>query len=225
MNQVFYERSYPGEIARPSVEMIKGPGGKFLMAATSWGNKEVLKEISQSFSESLTAGMTDREATSPFIHLPTLSPLANGLRGATILANEKAYKNCNSNAYSSACEALVLAFDGPEMAWVQIGQPHLLLVRGGHLVPLEVGIDLGMDYGMPAPLPSRLLGINPDLDVVVKSAVIKPDDKMIMLARSTIPSDFFTQDLSQGSQEILAKLFEVAVNEDGRQPFWISVID
>ena len=175
------------------------------MAATSWGNKEVLKEISQSFSESLTAGMTDREATSPFIHLPTLSPLANGLRGATILANEKAYKNCNSNAYSSACEALVLAFDGPEMAWVQIGQPHLLLVRGGHLVPLEVG--------------------NPDLDVVVKSAVIKPDDKMIMLARSTIPSDFFTQDLSQSSQEILAKLFEVAVNEDGRQPFWISVID
>src|ERR1700683_5490524 len=102
MSRLFLEKTYPGEAPRPSVELTVWENDNFIMAATPWGNKDALKDISDSYREFLTASMADREATSPFARLPTLSPLANTLRGATIYANEKACRTCNQDAFTSA---------------------------------------------------------------------------------------------------------------------------
>jgi hypothetical protein len=206
--------------------MIKWPNDNFMMAATPWGNREALKEASQAYSDFMTASMADREATSPFARLPTLSPLANTLRAATIFANESAYKKNNRDTYVSACEILALAFENSEMAWVQIGQPNLLIIRNNQLTPLDVAVDLGIDHQMVSPLPGRLMGLDPQIDLSVKSIVLQPEDRLILLARSTIPPHFFTQDFSKkNSQEILNTLFEVAIDADKKFPFWLALLE
>jgi hypothetical protein len=223
MSRSFAEKTYPGDSPRPSVEVTRWENDKFLMAATPWGNKDVLKDISESYLEFLTASMADSEATSPFAKIPTLSPIANSLRAATMFANDKACKKYNNDAFTSGCEALVIAFDGQEMAWMQMGQPHLFLIRGGLIFPLEVAVDTSIDYHVSAPLPGRLIGLDRQIDIAVKTLALSPGDRFAMLARSCIPQAMFNLDFNKSSEDLVKDIFDAAVAADEKIPFWVSV--
>ena len=68
------------------------------------------------------------------------------------------------------------------------------------------------------------MGIDRQIDVAVKSLKFQPDDRFVLLARSTIPQGLFSVDVNQSSEEILKTMFEVAVASESKVPFWISVL-
>ena len=136
------------------------------------------------------------EATSPFAKIPTLSPIGNSFARATMFANDKAWQEIQQRGvhFQVMPEALVIAFDGQEMAWMQMGQPHLFLrIRGGLIFPAR-----GRRRAMR---PDRLLGRGVHLCqflvgssaligksiVAVKTLALSPGDRFAMLARSGIP--------------------------------------
>ena len=218
------QKTYPGEFPRPNVETSVHEIENLVVAGTSWGNHDALKYLNDTVKDFLAASIGDHEATSPFARLPSLSAAENNLRSAVLVANDSIWQKCNKEVYTSSCEAMIIHTHNSEMAWIQIGQPHLLLVRGGRLFPLEVAMDLSIDYKNSTPLPSRLIGLERAWDLEVKSMALGEDDALILLARSLIPPTFFTQSYDPKQPEkIVDDLFELAVQDDQKTPFWLSL--
>jgi len=216
---------YPGEIPRPTVDLIVHSDQDALIAGTPWGSGEALKLLSDTVREFLSISIGDQETTSPFAKLPGLSSLENNLRTAILIANDKIFQRCNKETYSSSCEALILHNQNSQVAWVQIGQPHILLLRKGKLFPLQVTVDLSVDFNVPSPLPSRLIGLERAWDLEVRSLVLADEDSLILLARSLIPPAFFNQKLSDDSPEkTIEILFEAAVADNPKAPFWVTLL-
>ena len=162
--------------------------------------------------------------TSPFARLPSLSAAENNLRAALLIANEFTFQKCNKESYASGAEALILHFHGPEVAWVQVGQPHLLLVRDGKLYPLQVALDLACDFKNSSPLPSKLVGLERTWDLEVRSLVLQDNDSLVLLARSFIPSSFFSHSYKGDPTKTTETLFDLAVKDNNKLPFWLTIL-
>jgi hypothetical protein len=219
------QKTYSGEIPRPSTEVFLHENEKIILAGTPWGGGEVLRSFDENIKEFLSAAIGDQEVTSPFARLPSLSSAENNLRSALLIANEAAFQKCNKESYTSGAEALILHFHGPEVAWVQIGQPNLLLVRGGKLYPLQVALDLACDFQNSSPIPSKLVGLERAWDLEVRSLVLEDKDSLILLARSFIPSTFFSHAYKGDTSKTVETLFELAVKDNNKLPFWISILN
>jgi hypothetical protein len=216
---------YPGEIPRPTVDLSLYTDQNVLIAGTPWGSNEALRLLSDTVREFLSVSIGDQEATSPFAKLPGLSSIENNLRTAILIANDKIFQRCNKEAYSSSCEAVILHTQNSQVAWVQIGQPHILLLRKDKIFPLQVTFDLSVDFQIPSPLPSRLIGLERAWDLEVRSMVLSEDDSLILLARSFIPPAFFNQKLSSNTPEkTIDTLFEAAVADNPKSPFWLTLL-
>ncbi len=216
---------YPGEIPRPTVDLSIYPDQNVLIAGTPWGSNEGLRLLGDTVREFLSVSIGDQEATSPFAKLPGLSFIENNLRTAVLIANDKIFQRCNKEAYSASCEAVILHAQNSQVAWVQIGQPHILLLRQDKLFPLQVTFDLSVDFQIPTPLPSRLIGLERAWDLEVRSLALAEKDSLILLARSFIPPTFFNQKLSNSSPEkTMDILFESAVADNPKSPFWITLL-
>ena len=219
-----FQKTYPGEAHRPSVELEVFEKENVLIASTPWGSRDSSKQATQMIREYYGTAMTDPEATSPFARLPGLSTSANSLRAATFLANETIFQKYNKDNYTSGCELLILTFNNRELSWVQIGQPHLLLLRGGKFIPLQVALDLNLDYLSSSPLPGKLLGVDRQIELETKSFILQKNDLIVLLARSQIPAVFLSSTFNKPQASDLGqKLFELAVKDDPQMPFWISV--
>jgi hypothetical protein len=223
MKMQLVQRIYPGNVPRPAPFVLEKPENKLIVVATPWGTNLAAENAAQSVAEYYALSKTDREATSPYAKLPGLSSLANSLRLSTLIANESIYKNFNANELSTACEMMALAIEGRELTWVQIGQPHLLVVRKGFLVPLEVALDLSTDFPNTAPLPSKLLGIDRQSEVETKSITVQSGDVLLLLARSFIPSSLFTLPFGNSSvNAVCDQVFQTVVRSNPEMPFWVG---
>ncbi len=224
MKKLLAERTYPGEIPRPSINLTVHADQRVFVAGTPWGDNEALRVLCDTVKEFLSSSIGDQEATSPFAKLPGLSLLENNLRTSVLIANERIFQTYNKEVYSSSCEAVIFHTENSQVAWVQMGQPHILLLRKYKLYPLQVAIDLGVDFRCPAPLPSRLIGLERTWDLEVRSLNLEEEDVLVLLARSMIPPSFFNQNLMAEPEGILDVLFEASVADDPRSPFWISLL-
>jgi len=226
VNPHFVQKTYPGEFPRPSAETVLIEDKDLFVVGTPWGSKDAFKELVQNFRDIFSTSMTDGEATSPFPVLPQLSALGNRLRAAILHSNEQIFRKLNQDAYSSACETLVLAFNRTEMTWIQVGQPHLFLLRQGNVSPLQMALDLSADYLNPTPLPSRLLGVDRQIDIEVKPMNLQAGDKILVLARSTVPGSLYGSALVTETNELAAEqVFNNLVSADSKPPFWVGVLD
>ncbi|MDZ4678777.1 MAG: hypothetical protein SGI74_14870 [Oligoflexia bacterium] len=225
MSKTILQKTYPGQIARPSVEAVYFHNENLAMITTPWGAKDASTQLCQMVQNYYGSTLTDPDATSAYARLPGLSPVANSLRGAILLANEGLFDKFNKTIYTSACEALFIGFNKSEVCWVQVGQPHLLLLRDGKLLTLESAIDLNLDYPNQSPLPSKLLGVERQIEIQTKNLVTQNGDILIMLARTHVPCDFFVENLmNQSGAQVLEILFNIAVAKENDVPFWISTI-
>jgi hypothetical protein len=221
----FATRTYAGIVPRPATEILLRERENAIIVGTPWGNREALDQAAKTISEFLESVASDPEATSPFPRLGSLSQNSNTVRISTFLANEATYQKCNSGRLTSACELLLLAFAGSELSWIQVGQPHLLLIRDGRLEALGISPDLSMDYKVASPLPIRLLGTERQLDLEVKSIMIHPGDFFIFLNRSTVPRAAYTIDYSQlSAKKALDKIYDICVQENADTPFSASAL-
>lgn len=225
MSFLIEQRMYPSRFPRPSIEVENHDKDGFLIITSPWGTRDASRQVNQTMSEHYGSNLADPEATSPFGKLPGLSPAANSLRVACLMANNLIFEKFNKTLYTTGCEALLMARHQSEITWVQIGQPHLILVRGDALHLLQAGLDMTMDFPNKIPLAGKLLGVERPVELETKSLVVQKQDKFILLNRSTIPQSYFASPFNAlDSSQLHRQLFDLAVADDPDQTFWLGVV-
>ena len=219
----FQERSYSGNLLRPTPEIHIEEDGSVGIVATPWGHRQGAKRVIETLLDYISSSRNDMEATSPFQMMTCLSPLANTLRVAVMLANDSLYREENRNEYTSGVELLVFAAKDEELAWAQIGSPNLFLMRQKvGLIPLSTQIDLATelsDQTELAPLPANLIGLNPTSNFSINSIRPHQGDQLIFLSRSRTPKEFYTLNPSALTLESITQKLSADSSE---LPFWVG---
>lgn len=187
----FTERSYSGKIFRPRPEIHFSEDTRLLVVATPWGARTGAKKAVEIIVDYYTSSLQDLEATSPFEKLSCLSPVANSLRIATLLANDRLYREENKNEFTVGVELFIAAIDRYDIVFIQVGHPNILLARYGRgLIPLGSHIDLALDISgtnkVLPPLPSQFIGLDPNANMTIGSFRPQTNDQIILISRSAM---------------------------------------
>lgn len=188
---IFTERSYSGKIFRPRPEIHFSADTRLLVVATPWGARTGAKKSVEIIVDYYTSSLQDLEATSPFEKLSCLSPIANSLRIATLLANDRLYREENKNEFTVGVELFVAAIDRFDIVFIQVGHPNILLARLGRgLIPLGSHMDLALDISgtnkVLPPLPSQFIGLDPSANMTIGSFRPQANDQLILISRSAM---------------------------------------
>lgn len=220
------ERSYSSKLFRPKPVIHAEADGSLLIVATSWGEPEHANKAVEEVVKYVHAARGDVEVTSPFEFMTVLSDQANYLRIGTLIANDMLYRSENKAEYVSGVELLVLSQQGPQLAWAQVGAPHLLLQRKSRPVsPLAVCYDHSFEIGLRgeavAPLPSHMAGLDPSCNIVSGDLQVQEGDRLVLLASSQLPAALWASSSGSDLQAITKSMIEV----DADQPFWLGLVD
>lgn len=221
------ERSYGGKFFRPQPEVLCEPGVGFCVVATPWGPRSSARRVIQLIQDFFLSARDDQESTSPFQKLSCLSPTANYLRTAIMLANDAVYNEDNKNEYQSGVEVFVCARVEQELIWTHIGQPHLFIVRESMpWISAGCAIDGSVDFSNQSKwltaLPQALLGAYSTTNFSIHSLRLHPNDKMVLMSRPYAPTQLLTippKDLN------LERISQTLAKDDEDMPFWLAVLD
>jgi hypothetical protein len=221
------QRSYSGELFRPRPEIHVEPDGQLVIVATPWGPRSSATRAIEIIRDYFHSIQNDDETTSPFSRLTCLSPLANNLRIAVKLANDAICHEENKAELTSGIELFVMVRNHSEISWVQVGYPYLLLDRAHRpLSPLGSQQDLAVEYSKHKltypPLPSRILGVDMSSDFSVESFRPIANDRLILVARSSVPASIYGAPMAERSLESLSTILS---NDDPGLPFWLGILD
>lgn len=221
------ERSYGGTVFRPKPEVDIEEDLSVGIIATPWGARQSAKRTIEILKDYVLSSRQDNEVTSPFQKLTCLSPLANNLRVGVMLANDSIYREDNKAEHVSGVEVLIFSHHEGELAFAQVGYPHLYLARKGMpWIPLSVQIDLATELSQaPAvlpPLPQNLIGVHTTTNMNVSSFKTQPGDKLIFLSHSVVSHPLYTLAYEQSD---LSKISETLAKQFSDLPFWLGVLD
>ncbi len=221
------ERSYSGKLIRPTPEVKVQEDGSFGVIATPWGGRHAAKRAIEILTDYTLSAREDIEATSPFQMLTCLSPLANNLRVATMLANDSIYREENNAEYTAGVELLVFAHSNNELAFAQVGSPHLILVRKGlPWIPLSIQIDMSTELSRSPeilpPMPQNLIGLHTTSNMNVSSFKTQPGDRLVFLSHSIISHLLYTLPFEQTNLESISGVLS---KEYPDLPFWLGIFD
>lgn len=220
------ERSFSSKVFRPKPHIHLEGDGRLMIIATSWGQPEHAAMAAEEIAKYVTAARGDVEVTSPFDVMTCLSDEANHLRIGLHIANDVLYRGENKAEYVSGVEILALSRNGSQIAWGQVGAPHLLLRRSGRpLVPLATCFDHSFELSLQgqrsSPLPSRLLGVDPTCNIVSGDLLAGPDDLLVLLSSSILPTSLWA---AQGPFDV-NNLTGHFIRENADSPFWLGLVD
>jgi len=223
----FEYRNYSSRTYRPHPIVEFQPQEGWLAVATPWGRKSASEKALNMILEYYKSATADVEVTSPFEHILSLKKEANLIRNGALLANESIYKNDNLEEYTSGSELLVLLYTEGEMHILQVGQPSLYLFRKSlGIQPISNNLDLSMSIGVHrkqlSPLPSKLLGIEKNIDLSVHSFTPLASDKLILLSRSYTPETFYQL---KNTHINLDSVTRAISKENTELPFWLGLLD
>lgn len=85
---------------------------------------------------------------------------------------------------------------------------------------MDLSFDLSPKGRLMPPLPQQLLGLDPTLNLTMNSFRPTNDDKLILLSRSSIPSQIYN--LSQ-KQLTLDGISKILSQDDQDLPFWLGL--
>ena len=222
--QSFEYRSYSTNLFRPKPSIYEEVSNNMLIIATPWGPRSSAEKALQTIQDYYFSARSDKESTSPFEFLDCLSGAANDLRVATMLANDKVYKDENESEYTAGIELFSLVKDKEEVSYIQIGHPSAILCRE-NFSPIVLGnpFDLVMNSNNPSqqssPLPGDLLGVYEKSNFAVNSFTPKSGDQLLLLSRSLIDTELFQFDLTHSS---LDEIVQAISANDEVSPFWVG---
>lgn len=221
------ERSYSSKIYRPRPAIYIEPDGSFLAISTSWGAPEHGDKVNSEIVKYIQASKDDVEVTSPFAFLTSLSTEANYLRIAALISNESLYRGENKNEYVVGVETLILLQKGSQIAYAQVGAPHLLIQKRGHpLSPVSVGYEAslemsGEDNLLLPPLPQDLLGLDPHPLMKCGDFKVDEGDRLVLYAGSFWPESLWAFSESAQLQSLTRKM----VQKNPEAPFWLGLVE
>lgn len=220
------ERSYSTKSFRPRPEIYVEPDGSFVVITTSWGNPEHAARLNDDVAKYIQAAKADVEVTSPFEFLTSLTNQANYLRIATLIANESFYRGENKSEYQEGLETLLLLRTGSQMAYAQVGAPHLLIQKSDRMMsPISVNFDAGLEMSgedgtILPPLPQALVGADASLNIRVGDFRVEDSDRLILYAGGVWPESIWNSSYAADLQQLTQKL--VQKNPDA--PFWLGIV-
>ncbi|MGZ3768818.1 MAG: hypothetical protein ACXVCP_04935 [Bdellovibrio sp.] len=220
------ERSYSTKILRPKPNIHVEEDGSLIVITTSWGQPEHAQRVLEEIVKYVNASKSDVEVTSPFEFLACLTDEVNYLRTGILIANDVLYRGENKAEYFSGVEVLALFKRKSQIAWAQIGCPSLFIQRAhGNLQPLSIGLDLSSEItniNNPfPPLPSQLLGLEPSCHMQCGHTHVGPEDKLVLLASSSIANTLWTKRAEEVQMEAITKSM---VQENPETPFWLGLV-
>lgn len=222
----FEDRSYSGKVFRPTPEVHIEEDGSFGVIATPWGARSGAKKVIEILTDFIQSAKQDMEATSPFQKMTVLSPLANSLRAGIMLANDAIYREENKAEYVTGAEVLVFAHAHGELAFAQVGYPHLYLSRPMlPWIPLSVQVDLSTELSQPPetlpPLPQNLLGLHTATNMNLNSFKTQAGDKLVFLSHSIVASPLY----AAPSQTVsLDQITQALSSNHPELPFWVGIL-
>jgi hypothetical protein len=223
------EQSYQSNFFYPRPEVHFDAENGLCIVAFPWGSRSVAKKTIEYIIDFFHSTQNDQEVTSPFEKLASLSPMANNIRVALMLANDMIYKEENSEELLTGLEVAVIAQDQSQIVIGQIGAPSIYLARG--VSPL-VNISSYFDLSASAiatntnlrtpPLPATLLGTHANALVTLNSFKPQTADKIILSTLNTVPTDLNQVAKSNYS---FKNLVDHLVNKQPDQGFWLGQIN
>lgn len=224
---VLHERSYGGQLFRPTPEIYLEEDGSFGVIATPWGNRGAAKKVIDTLKDYVLSARQDLEATSPFQKLTCLSGLANSLRVGVMLANDSIYREENKAEYTAGVEVLVFAREGGELSFAQVGYPHFFLARSGlPWIPLSVQLDLSTELSQPpeilSPLPQNLIGLHTTTNMNVASFKTQSKDRLVFLSHTVVSNPLYHLPFEETT---LDKVTQSLAKQYPDLPFWVGVLE
>jgi hypothetical protein len=186
------------------------------MVVTSWGEKDETEYIINLFQDQLKVDES-AEVTTLASRIDTISPRANQLRMAAILANEYLFREANRGEYICAAEFLAVVYDKGVLSWVQVGSPHLILLASGQIQPLAYQLDYSWQYGQDSPLFSQALGLNASCLLSCGSLHVNSEMDLFLISRHSIPPALFAE-----KRLDFQSLIGLLVKDSANAPFWVG---
>jgi hypothetical protein len=226
VNFKLIQKHYRGTIPRPNIEVSLRESENLIVLTSSWGMSEGGVVAAETIANYFSLAMTDKEATSPFAKLPSLSHHANSLRIATMLANDSVYDKFNRQEYTSGCELSAINLNNGELNWVQFGQPHLLIARENQLHLIQSAHDLSFQFKSKSALPEKLLGIERQVELQTNSIKLEKKDKLVILVRTTVPRACYAKNFqTQNSESLCQQIYDFSIEEDNDLALWVGILD
>lgn len=215
---ILEQRSYSGQSFRPR-PLVSQSDDNGLIILTPWGAPEYADTTLKTIQEFLEISR-EAEATVVGNVFENLTPIANRLRSAAVMANENLYLNANKSEYVSAVEMLSIYREKNTLNWVHIGSPHLFLLNSQGIQPLCYTLDWSWQVHQGSPLLCHGLGMERSCQLNCGSyRITDPSSKLIMIGRSYVPAAFYTL-----KNVNLQTVTNILVDDAADVPFWLGII-
>lgn len=223
-NMKFESHIYSSKQYRPKPIYHFNEKAGLLITLTPWGSRQKIEPLLQNISDFIATYINDPEATTPFQRLAHLSLEANALNTAALVASKNLYTSLNESELHGGFELSALVIKDQVLTWIQSGHPHIILDRNNKsLLPLHIEVDFSSEFeeqNKLSPLPSHLLGVSESPYLNWGRMKLQPEDKIILLSRSWIPSELYQL---RSADRSLNKIVNLIVNNDSEQPFWLGL--
>lgn len=221
----FQQRSFKGENFRPLPDILNHEKLNLFCALTSWGPSDENQKFLDFMLETYELLSSDSEKTNPYQALSSLSLEENTLRSLLFSCNDWIFKNQNQEKdYVFGYEIFVAVLKEGLLTFCQVGQPFVYLDRKGlELQSLGAVLDFSALFAEESkrldPLPSRLIGLKPDIFLPVFSLPIQEEDRLILLCKDLIPPSFLQ---SPSKKRGLKNLSELLSMDETQTAFWLG---
>ena len=221
------ERSFLAKDFRPRPACYISENQRSAAVLTSWGQGALSTDtVFEEMEEQFNLFSEDSDSTRPHQYIMAgLSTLENDIRTAVLHANKSIYAKINQEEFCTGFELFFAGFKEGVCAFVQAGQPSVLLDRSkGPLQSVGLTADwsvLGDQLNLP-PLPFRLLGLYEDLALQPYYFRLQKGDRLILLNRTYVPPAWLSVKREERNLENLSRL---AVKDNPDTPFWIGLLD
>ncbi len=221
------ERSYSTKTVRPRPVIYTEPDGSFMVISTSWGSPEHADRVNEDVAKYIQGAKADVEVTSPFEFLSSLTNEANYLRIAALISNESLYRSNNKSDYQAGVETLLLLHSGSQVAYAQVGAPHLLIQKRDRVpVPISVSFDAGFEMSREdqdpfPPLPQTILGLDSSLNIRAGDFRVDIGDRLILYAGGVWPKSLWSSNQASDLQLLTQKLVQM----NPESPFWLGIVN
>ena len=223
------ERSFSGKTFQPIPKCYLSSNKKLITVITPWGQEAgSTQEVFESIETQYNFLSEDIESTHPFSKMMSLTPTENNMRTAVIQTNQNIFNNINQDEYAMGFELFFASIVDNIFTFIQIGQPFILIDRPHqHLRSIGQIIDPSLNVSknkntINAPLPYQLLGIHEDISFHPLFFRFQPEDRLILLNRNTIPTNWFRL---KREERILDNLSQQAAKDNPSSPFWLATVD
>lgn len=164
-----------GRQKMPNTQVVSLMNDRLLIIIRSWNGPEINQKVIDEISHYVSAAEADLEVTSPFEYSENLTPYANKVKVALLLANDAVYHTDNREVYQHGAEVAIFFHKNNEIAWASIGRFSISALKAEQILKIY---DSGGRFDDEILLPVDLIGLHRNPEVNAGSISVKKLDTL-----------------------------------------------